>query len=77
MLQWLIRLFCRPVIMHGLDRTMTMYTENGLDTITMITTDSPRLTVTPGEWYGSDVLHRSDMIYDIHVISRPWQTATR
>ena len=37
-LQWLIRLLCRPVIMHGLDRTMTMYTEYGLDTITMITT---------------------------------------
>ena len=55
MLQWLIRLLCRPVIMHGLDRTMTMYTENGLDPITMITADSPRLTVTPGEWYGSDV----------------------
>ena len=47
------RLLCRPVIMHRLDRTMTMYTENGL--ITMITTDSPRLTVTLGEWYGSDV----------------------
>ena len=42
MLQCLIRLLCRPVIMHGLDRTMTMYTENGLDTITMITADSPR-----------------------------------
>ena len=55
MLQWLIRLLCRSVIMHGLDRTMTMYMENGLDTMTMITTDSPRLTVTPGEWCGSDV----------------------
>ena len=30
MLQWLMRLLCRPVIMHGLDRTMTMNTENGL-----------------------------------------------
>ena len=56
MLQWLMRLLCRPVILHGLDRTMTMNTENGLDTIMMITTDSPRLTVTPGEWYASDVL---------------------
>ena len=55
MLQWLMRLLCRPVIIHGLDRTMTMYTENGLDTIMMITTDSPRSTVTPGEWYASDV----------------------
>ena len=28
MLQWLMRLLCRPVIIHGLDRTMPMYTEN-------------------------------------------------
>ena len=55
MLQWLMRLLCRPVIMHRLDRTVTMYTENGLDTITMITSDSPRLTVKPGEWYACDV----------------------
>ena len=54
MLQWIMRLLCRPII-HKLDRTMTMYTENGLDTIMMITTDSPRLTVTSGEWYASDV----------------------
>ena len=56
MLQWLMRLLCRPVIMHGLDRTIPMNTENRLDMIMMITTDSPRLTVTPGEWYASDVL---------------------
>ena len=56
MLQWLMRLLCRPVIMHGLDRTMTMNTENGLDTIMMITTDSPWLAVTPGEWYASVML---------------------
>ena len=55
MLQWLMRLLCRPVIIHRLDRTMTMYTENGLDTVMMITTDSPRWTVTPGEWDASDV----------------------
>ena len=54
-LQWLIQLLCRPVFIHGLDRTMTMFTQNGLDTITMITTDSPRLTVSLGEWYVSDV----------------------
>ena len=42
--------------MHGLDKIMTMNMENGLDTIMMITTDSPRLTVTPDEWYASDVL---------------------
>ena len=55
MLQWLMRLLCRPVIMCRLNRTRTMYTENGLDTNMMIPTDSPRLTVTPGEWYGNDV----------------------
>ena len=38
-LQWLMRLLCRPVIMHGLDRTLTMNTENGLDMIMMITMD--------------------------------------
>ena len=27
MLQWLMRLLCRPVIMYGLNRTRTMYTE--------------------------------------------------
>ena len=70
MLEWLMRL----LIIHRLDRTMTMYTENGLDTIMMITTDSPRLTVTPGEWYASD---RPDVIYDIHMISQPRWTATR
>ena len=55
MLQWLIPLLCRPVIMNGLIRTRTVYTENGLDTNRMKPTDSPRLTVTPGEWYGNDV----------------------
>ena len=55
MLQWLMRQLCRPEIVHGLDRTMTMNTENGLDTIMMITTDSPRLAVTPGEWYASGI----------------------
>ena len=56
MLQWLMQLSCRPVIMHGLERTRIMNTENGLATIMMITTDSHRLTVTPGEWYASYVL---------------------
>ena len=55
MLQWLMWLLCRPRIMHGLDRSMTMNTENGLDTMMMITTDSPRLAVT-GEWYASGML---------------------
>ena len=33
-----------------------MNTENGLDTIMMITADFPRLTVSPCEWYASDVI---------------------
>ena len=56
MLQWLMRLLCRPVIVHVLDRDTTENTEDGLDTNRMITTDSPRLTVTPGECYASDVI---------------------
>ena len=56
MLQWLLRQLCRPVIVHGLDRTMTMNTENGLEMIMMITKDSPWLAVTPGEWYASGML---------------------
>ena len=55
MLQWLMRLLCRPVIMNGLIQTWTGSTENELDTNMMVPTDSPRLTVTPGEWYGNDV----------------------
>ena len=53
MLQWLMRLFCQAMNMNGLERTMKMNTENGLDTITMTKTDSPR-SVTPGEWYARD-----------------------
>ena len=56
MLQWLIRLSCRPVIVNGLDRTIRMNTEYGLDRIMMTNTDSPQLAVTPGEWYASDML---------------------
>ena len=44
MLQWMIRLSCRPAIVNGLDRIMMMNTE------------SPWLAVTPGEWYASDML---------------------
>ena len=55
MLQWLMQLLCRPVIMNGLIRTRTVYTENGLDTNLMKPSDSHRFTVTPGEWYGNDV----------------------
>ena len=57
--------------------TMTMCTENGLDTITMITADSPRLTVTRVNGMAVMYLHRPDMIYDIHVISRPRRTTTQ
>ena len=55
MLQWLMRQLCRPAIVHGLDRTMTKNTENGLDMIMMIT-DSAQLAMTPGEWYTSGML---------------------
>ena len=46
----------RPVIVHGLNRDTTENTENGLDTIRMITTDYPRLTATPGECYAREVI---------------------
>ena len=53
MLQWLMRLLCWQAIMNGLNGTMRMNTEYGLDQSLMINTDSPRLAVTPGEWYAS------------------------
>ena len=56
MLQWLIRLLCRPVIRNGLVRTTRVNTEYGLDQLMMTNMDSPRLAVTPGEWYASDTL---------------------
>ena len=56
MFQWLIRLSCRPVIRSGLVRTMRMNMEYGLEKILMTNTDSPRLAVTPGEWYASDAI---------------------
>ena len=56
MLQWLIWLLCRPVIRNGLVRTTGMNTEYGLDQLMMTNMDSPRLAVTPGEWYTSDTL---------------------
>ena len=63
MLQWSMRLLCRPVIMNGIDRTMRMNTENGLDGSMMTNTDSPRLAVTPGEWYTSETIRviRTDL----------------
>ena len=63
MLQWLMRLLCRPVIMNGLDRTMRMNTENGLDGSMITNTESPRLAVTPGEWYASETIRviRTDL----------------
>ena len=51
-----MRLSCRPVIINGLDRTMRTNTEYGHERIMMTTTDSPRLAVTPGEWYASEML---------------------
>ena len=56
MLQWLIRLLSLPVIRNGLVRTTRMNTEDGLDQLMMTNMDSPRLAVTPGEWYASDTL---------------------
>ena len=51
-----MRLLCRPLILNGLDRTMRMNTENGLDGSMRINTDSPRLAITPGEWYASEMI---------------------
>ena len=56
MLQWLMRLLCRQAIMNGLNWTMRMNTEYGLDRSLMTNTDSPRLAVTPGEWYASETI---------------------
>ena len=63
MLQWLRRLLCRPVIMNGLDRTMRLNTENGLDGSMMTNSESPRLAVTPGEWCASEMIRviRTDL----------------
>ena len=44
LLQPMIRLSCRPAIVNGPDRNMK------------IDMESPRLAVTPGEWYASDLL---------------------
>ena len=63
MLQWLTRLLCRPVIINGLNRTMRMNMEDGLDRSLMTNTDSSRLAVTPGEWYVSETIRmiRTDL----------------
>ena len=64
MLQWLLmRLLCRQAIMNGLNGTMRMNTEYGLDQSLMTNTDSPRLAVTPGEWYASETIRiiRTDL----------------
>ena len=51
-----IMMSCRPVIINGLDRTMRMNTDYGNERIMMTNADSPRLAVTPGEWYASEML---------------------
>ena len=63
MLQWLMRLLCRQAIMNRFNGTMRMNTEYGLDRSLMTNTDSPRLAVTPGEWYASDTIRviRTDL----------------
>ena len=62
-LQWLMRLLCRQAIMNGLNGTMRMNTEYGLDRSLMTNTDYPRLAVTPGEWYASETIRmiRTDL----------------
>ena len=42
--------------MNGLNGTMRMNTEYGHDQSLMTNTDSPRLAVTPGEWYASETI---------------------
>ena len=42
--------------MNGLNETMRMNTEYGLDRSLMADTDYPRLAVTPGEWYASETI---------------------
>ena len=44
---------CRPTKVHEPDRKTTMNREHELDMIILIDTDSPRLTVTPGEDHNS------------------------
>ena len=56
MLQGLMQLLCRQAIMNGLNGTMRMNTEYRLDQSLMTNTDSPRLAVTPGEWYASETI---------------------
>ena len=49
--------------MNGLNRTLRMNMENGLGRSLMTSTDSPRLAVTPGEWYDSETMRmtRTDL----------------
>ena len=49
--------------MNGLNATMRMNTEYGLVQSLMTNTDSPRLAVTPGEWYASETIRiiRTDL----------------
>ena len=63
MLQRLMRLLCRQAIMNGLSGTMRINTEYGLVRSLMTNTDSPRLAVTPGEWYASETMRmiRTDL----------------
>ena len=71
MLQWLMRLLCRQAIMNGLKGTMRINMEYGLVWSLMTNTDSPRLAVTPGEWYASETMWmiRTDL-RQMNVITR-------
>ena len=56
MLQWLLQQLCRQAIINRLYRTMRMNMVNGLGRSLIIITDSPRIAVTPGEWYASETI---------------------
>ena len=60
MLRSVIRLSCRPAIVDGLNIDMgltnALAVGHNPDMNMKIKTESPRLAVTPGEWYASDLL---------------------
>ena len=69
---------CRPIIVHELDRWMTRNTECELVTTMLIDTDSPWLTVTPGECHasygGTQIGGKLRQIYDTSAITDGYTT---
>ena len=56
----------RPVTVHELDRRTTRNTENKLDTIILIATDSPRLNAMPvTEVHGSEAIYGKNLILQL------------